>query len=200
LYPHVKYGDQPYRFHNNYEIHNLGRAVPHPSLGQPKTAVSSSMMVAIVPPQKVIDHLVQEEGTEDPEDLHITLLYLGKIARYSQKELRRLPELVGQWAKTQQPFTARTQGAGTFVNDGEHPLWASVDIPNGGRIHDSLVDFLRGHGYDVQEDHGFVPHITLDYSKWHVRFLPKVTPMEWQVTEVYYCEGDKDWLPCKLGR
>lgn len=202
LHPHVEYGDQPYRFSNNYEIHPLGRAVKHPSLGQDKTAatgVEDSMMVALIPPQKVIDHLVQEDGTENADDLHITLLYLGKTARYSPRELEKLPELVRQWAKTQQPFTVRTQGAGTFVNEGEHPLWAAVDIPGGTRIHDSLVDFLRGHGIEITETHGFVPHITLDYRKWHVRFLPKVAPMEWQAEEVYYCRGG-NWTPIKLGR
>jgi 2'-5' RNA ligase len=167
-----------------------------------KVAVDAtgSMMVALVPPDHVIDHLVQEDG-EKPHELHVTLLYLGKESAYTPKQITQLPVLVQQWAKTQPPLKAKIQGAGTFVTDthnGKHVLWAAVDIPGSTWAHNSLVEFLRGHGMSIQLDHGFTPHITLRYDKYHVRFLPKITPMSWDVDEVWFCRGD-DWIPFKLG-
>jgi 2'-5' RNA ligase len=167
--------------------------------GLEKEAVDATgaMMVAFVPPDHVIDHLVQEDG-EQPDELHITLLYLGKEAAYTPKQITQLPVLVQQWAKTQSPMKARTQGAGTFVNEGEHVLWAAVDIPGSTWAHNSLVEFLRGHGMPIKLEHGFTPHITLRYDKYHVRFLPKITPMSWDVDQVWFCRGE-DWIPFKLG-
>lgn len=159
-------------------------------LSQVKADAEGSWMVAIVPPKHVAEALAQEDG-EPPEQLHITLLYLGKTGRdLTEKQAEKLPELIRQWAKTQPVLHARTQGAGTFVNDGEHPLWASVNIPRGTWAHNSLVDFLTGHGYKIAHSYGWIPHITLDYSKWHVRFLPKIEPMEWDITEIWLCHGD----------
>jgi 2'-5' RNA ligase len=158
------------------------------------------MMVAIVPPATVAEGLaLDDEAGLRVEELHITLLYLGKAKDYTAKQLSQLPVLVQQWAKTQQPLQARTQGAGTFVNEGSHVMWAAVDIPGGGRMHDSLADFLRGHGIKVNEEHGFTPHITLKYDKYHVRFLPKIHPERWTVDEVWFCRAG-EWVSYPLGR
>jgi 2'-5' RNA ligase len=167
--------------------------------GLEKEAVDATgaMMVAFVPPDHVIDHLVQEDG-EQPDELHITLLYLGKETAYTPKQITQLPVLVQQWAKTQPSMKARTQGAGTFVNEGAHVLWAAVDIPGSTWAHNSLVEFLRGHGMPIKLNHGFTPHITLRYDKYHVRFLPKITPMSWDIDQVWFCRGE-DWIPFKLG-
>jgi 2'-5' RNA ligase/GNAT superfamily N-acetyltransferase len=179
-----------------------GYMIRHPLSAEAlrRTAVDAagSMMVALVPPQHVIDHLVQEDG-EKPEELHITLLYLGKESKFTPKQVSQLPMLVSQWAKGQSRMKATTQGAGTFVNDGSHVLWASVNIPEVTRAHDGLVDFLRGHGLPIEEDYGYIPHITLKYDKYHVRFLPKVEPMTWDVTQVWFCRGE-EWTPYALGR
>jgi ribosomal protein S18 acetylase RimI-like enzyme len=165
-----------------------------------RTAVDAtgSMMVALVPPGHVVDALLVEDG-EEADEIHITLLYLGKESVYTPKQVESLPSLISQWAKTQRPLKATTQGAGTFVNEGNHVLWASVNIPDVTRAHDGLVDFLRGHGLPIKEDYGYIPHITLKYDKYHVRFLPKITPMSWDVTQVWFCRGE-DWTPYPLGR
>lgn len=174
-------------------------AIRHVNLEDSDADATGGIMVAFAPPPDIVDHLVQEDG-EPPQQLHVTLLYVGKDEDFSDKELAKLPELVKQWSKTQRPLKARVQGAGTFINgEREHVLWASVDIPGGTRVHDSLVDFLRGHGLAIEEDHGWIPHMTLSYEKYHVRFLPKVQPMDWTIRDVWYCTGDV-WQSFPLGR
>jgi 8-oxo-dGTP diphosphatase len=209
--PHVPYEDLPSGFNNNMKYLKLGRPVRHPSLSKDAATrtvptnggngdISDSMMVAFVPPASVAEGLaLDDEAGLRAEELHITLLYVGKTERFTDKQLSQLPVLVQQWAKTQQPLQARTQGAGTFVNEGNHVMWASVDIPGASRAHDSLADFLRGHGIEINEDHGFVPHMTLKYDRYHVRFLPKVHPESWTVDEVWWCRAG-EWVSYRLGR
>lgn len=165
----------------------------------PKTAADGAdyggVMIAIVPPKDICEKLAQEDG-EPVEAMHITLAYMPGQDR--RKAARVLPELVEGWARTQKPMTARIGGVGTFVNPGQHVLWAAVDIPHGGPFRQSLVETLERHEYAVANDHGWTPHITLDYRDHHVRFLPKVEPVSWDVTEVHVCIGD-NWTAVPLG-
>jgi 2'-5' RNA ligase len=168
-------------------------------LFDPKTAADGAdyggVMIAIVPPKDICEKLAQEDG-EPVEAMHITLAYMPGQDR--RKAARVLPELVEGWARTQKAMTARIGGVGTFVNPGQHVLWAAVDIPHGGPFRQSLVETLERHEYEVANDHGWTPHITLDYRDHHVRFLPKVEPVSWDVTEVMVCIGD-NWTAVPLG-
>ena len=77
--------------------------------------------------------------------------------------------------------------------------WPLADIPGDAKIRTSLEEFLHGHGIHFPRDHGFVPHITLAYSPDHVRFLPKITPPEFPVNEIWHCRGGR-WESMPLGR
>ena len=164
---------------------------------EPEGADSSGLMVAIVPPKSLGKKLLVEGG-EPLESLHVTLCYLGSVSEYSAKQVDELETLVHAWAGTQKPLTARVGGAGTFYNPSEHVLMAHVDIPHGGGFRHSLSELLEAHGYNVRNDHGWTPHITLKYHKQPVRFLPKVEPESWDVSEVVVCVGGK-WTPLPLG-
>lgn len=169
------------------------------TLFEPKTAADGAdyggVMIALVPPRKICETLAQEGG-EPVEAMHVTLAYMPGLDR--KKAGPELKTLVEGWARTQKGLTAHIGGVGTFVNPGQHVLWAAVDIPGGGPFRESLVEVVERHGYDVANDHGWTPHITLDYRDHHVRFLPKVEPATWDVTEVYVCIGD-NWTAVPLG-
>lgn len=171
---------------------NRVKVVPPDSSPEPE-----GIMIAVVPPEEIIDDLVVEGG-ETPENIHITVCYLGHTTDYSRQQLSDLVETVTSWAETYEPFEARTQGAGTFVNDGSHVLWAAVDAPALTRMHVALVDYLREHGYSPSEDHSFTPHITLKYDKYHIRFLPKITPADWLVKQLWVAVGGR-WESVELG-
>lgn len=165
----------------------------------PKTAVDGAdyggVMIALVPPKKICEKLAQEDG-EPVEAMHVTLAYMPGLDR--KKAGPELKELVEGWARTQKALTAHIGGVGTFVNPGEHVLWAAVDIPGGGLFRESLVETLERHGYDVANDHGWTPHVTISYGDHHFRFMPKVEPATWDVTEVHVCAGD-NWTAVPLG-
>lgn len=160
-------------------------------------ADSDGIMIAIIPPEKVGKKLVIEDG-EPLEALHVTLCYLGSKGEHSKDQVESLESLVRAWARTQKPFKAKVGGVGTFVNPGQHVLWGAVDIPGGGEMRQGLSDLLEDHKYKVRNDHGWTPHITLKYDTSHFRFMPKVKPMTWDVTEIMLCIGGK-WTPIPLG-
>lgn len=155
--------------------------------GEPTTGI----MIAVAPPKRVVKNLPIPENGEHPDNIHITLAYLGDTSEHTGEQLGDLPELIEAWAETEARLEARVQGAGTFVNEGNHVLWASVDVPGMAQMHVRLVDYLNSHGFKVKDDHGFVPHLTLSYEKHHVRFLPKVEPTSWTVREVWCCIGGR---------
>lgn len=163
----------------------------------PKGADVGGIMVAIVPPTSVGKKLLVDDG-EPLDALHVTLVYLGSTSEYSKDQVAELEPLVRAWARTQKPLVAKIGGAGTFHNPNEHVLMAHVDIPHGGGVRHSLSDLLEGKGYNVRNDHGWTPHITLKYHKHPVRFLPEVKPETWEVEEVVLCIGGK-WTPMALG-
>ncbi len=166
-----------------------------------KTAAAGAdyggMMIALVPPKKICRDLAIEDG-EPVEAMHVTLAYLGGSDEYTKEQRTGLRDLVEGWARTQKPLEAHVGGVGTFVNPGQHVLWAAVDIPGGGPLRESLVETLERHGYSVRNDHGWTPHLTLSYDKNHFRFMPKVKPASWDVTEVTVCVGGT-WEAVSLG-
>jgi 2'-5' RNA ligase len=165
--------------------------------GSDSGADYEGLMVALVPPKKICRSLALEGG-EPVESMHVTLAYLGSKGEHSKDHVEALPDLVKSWASTREPLTATVGGVGTFVNPTQHVLWAAVDIPRGTSFRDDLVRYLEGHGYQIRHDHGWTPHVTLQYSKSRIRFLPKVDPMDWQASEVWVCVG-KHWESFPLG-
>lgn len=162
--------------------------------------VNGGIMIAIVPPEDMAATLAVEEG-DSPEQIHLTLAYLGKTDTYDQQHLDDLLENVAAWAEGHEPLTAEVQGAGTFVKaqeDGQHVLWASVDAPGLERLHVSLVDFLEARGYSPSRSHVFIPHMTLAYGKHHFRFMPKIERESWRVNEVWVCIAGR-WESVTLG-
>lgn len=156
----------------------------------------TSMMIALVPPRTLADGLAgQVEDGEPATEMHVTLAYLPHVEPH---DTGRIAGVVSEWASRHRPPVCRVQGVGTFVNIGNHPMWAAVDIPGSSRLHSTLVDALKAAGFVPAEDHGFTPHLTLKYQKHHVRFLPKIEPESFTCHTAWVCRG-ADWRPVPFG-
>lgn len=155
----------------------------------------TGVMVALAPPKDVVDHLtVGEEHAEPAHDLHVTLSYLGNTDEYSLRQLADLPEVLDSWAEGHKPINLAVQGAGTFLAPDEespHVLHALVNAPGLHRVQAHLTDHLKKYGYNPRENHGYIPHITLGYTKHPVRFLPQVNRMEWRAKDVWSAIGGR---------
>jgi 2'-5' RNA ligase len=143
----------------------------------------------------VVDHLkIDHPDAEPAHDLHVTLSYLGKTEEYSLRQLADLPEILDAWAEGHKPLKAAIQGAGTFLaadEESPHVLHALVNAPGLHRVQSHLVDHLKRYGYKPREEHGYLPHVTLGYTKHPVRFLPQVKRMEWTARSVWSAIGGR---------
>lgn len=108
------------------------------------------------------------EGSEvlAANDLHLTLAYLGE----TKDQIEPVESLYGPLsalAKGQTPLTGKINGIGTFGTtsgpDNMRPLWATADVPGLAEFRQVLVVALTDAGFQVSEDHGFTPHVTLAY-------------------------------------
>lgn len=157
----------------------------------PNDHEGNGIMVALAPPQRVVDALKQEGG-EPPEDLHVTLAYLGKTKEYKPDHLANLTSHVAEWAQRHPGPNMAIEGSGTFLarkKDDPHVLHALVNAPGLHRLQADLTDHLKAGGYNPREDYGYLPHVTLGYTKHNVRFLPKVPRMSWKASKVWTAIG-----------
>lgn len=96
-------------------------------------------------------------GGEEPDQLHVTLAYLGKIDRDA------VEQAVAGFALTAPPLIGKVSGYGRFDVGAEHAIYASVDIPDLPEWRQRLIAALEAFGLSVNREHGFTPHCTLSY-------------------------------------
>lgn len=104
------------------------------------------------------------DGSEPvtPEQLHVTLNYLGKVGEVERDELATM-QAMAEFTKYAPAIRGRVGGIGRFSkdSDGKNALWAQVDAPLLADWRQHLLDMV---GYGAKtEEHGFTPHITLAY-------------------------------------
>lgn len=126
---------------------------------------NTGVMVGLWPDATTAQALALNRATSaPPEDLHLTLAFLGTTDMLSEEALQALPHLVKEWAALAFPIEGRVSGLGRFTTGGDvHPFYASVDIPGIHNIRDSLVSYLHISGIPVSSDFEFSPHITLEF-------------------------------------
>lgn len=134
-----------------------------------------------------------------PEEMHITLMYLGKIEDFTPDDELALAEAVSGFAiewfdkMSGEPLEVEIQGTGRF-NSAEEGMSALFFIPSGidlGEFRESLVSYLRDRGIESPSNHGFVPHITFAYvpdiAPTPTILFPNI-PLEFE--SVSFCFGD----------
>lgn len=124
-----------------------------------------SVMVAFYPDPDLAENLALEGGY-DPEDLHLTLAYLGEIAATHDRS--RVESAVASFASGALVIHGTVNGLARFSPEtppgrGEDvwPLVALVDAPGLPDFRQRLVATLEASGVGVAKNHGFTPHMTL---------------------------------------
>lgn len=131
-----------------------------------KADVQSGAMVALYPSPATASMLAQPGG-ETPEDLHVTLAFLGDAADLTDPG--QLLRVVAGFAATVPPLAGEVSGVGTFTAGPEPCTYASVDLPGLPAARDRLVEALCGAGCEPMAAHGFTPHMTLAYDARQVQ-------------------------------
>lgn len=131
----------------------------------------NGIMIALSIPEGIAHELALEPGSVKggevlaPDDLHITLVYLGEIGDIETDPAALLPVL-SMFALGQAPVTGVINGYGRFVEthkDGLDVCYLNFDSPQLPDFHHDLLQALEGIGYEFEPEHGFTPHITLAY-------------------------------------
>ena len=114
-----------------------------------------------------------------PEDLHLTLVFIGAASDTYQACLSRAARRVSENEEIQ-PFSLEISRFGYFER--ARIFWAgcqSCPAPLN-RLQDTLVKALSGCGYEV-ESRTFKPHVTLARKAGKLQNLPAFTPVSWRV-------------------
>ena len=93
-----------------------------------------------------------------PENLHMTLQFLGEIP---PERVETLKEILMTAAQTSGPFSLTLNAYGWFAGKGQERLWyLTGSSPEAAQLSHTLGQLLTENGFMV-ENRDFIPHITL---------------------------------------
>lgn len=173
-----------------------GTVLDRPGFTSTPSEPASTMVALRIPATLNPEYLVEAgEGVAplDPQDRHITLLYLGEL---SEKERTGLHTAVRRWLAggDWSPLTGIPVGYGVFENDEDgRVLWMSWDIPGILEMQKDLEETLAGQGFPSGSSYDYLPHETLAYVDGEIGAIPPfpsgVDPHTF--TSVIIGEGDR---------
>ena len=126
----------------------------------------SGLMVGMRLPEAVAQAVAFPEG-EKPEDMHVTLAYIGKLSELPPDAAERARQAAAAVAEKFRPLSGKLGGVGRFAasehSDGKDVFYLSVDVPGLDQLRNELVQQLQRVDLAPRADHGFNPHVTLKY-------------------------------------
>lgn len=137
------------------------------------------------------------DGGTPPEDMHVTLAYLGHADAIHPVSLDALRALLRPIAAAASgPMQAWLSGVGTFAptngSDGAPVSYLSVDAPWLSRLRESVIAACKAAPMVApSEQHGFTPHITLAYGAHVLDRVPFDAPVPVMFGSLVLCVGDR---------
>jgi 2'-5' RNA ligase len=126
-----------------------------------------------------------------PEDLHLTLVFLGPVRR---ERLEALAHGIPACLPPVGPLELGLGFAGAFPNRGEpRVLWLALEprrtgaLEDLGRVREALAELCRGLGFPV-DPRPFVPHLTVARLRGGAR----------PPSAFFEVDADQPWLPQRL--
>lgn len=134
----------------------------HGFVAQAGPETKSLAMVAVYPRPEEAEALAIEGGLE-VEELHCTLVFLGEAADVDEEVVGEAVALV---ALELGALEGTVGGVGHFgeTPDGV-PVLALPDVQGLTMLRERVVDELGERGVRSPSEHGFLPHMTLDYME-----------------------------------
>jgi 2'-5' RNA ligase len=141
-------------------------------------------------------------GGEAAEDLHITLCYCPDAGEWDQLKTFRAVSAVERAVNWRSAPEGRVGGYGRFLasdtSDAQDVFYASVDSPGLGDLRNVVESALCEAAARPSDDHGYTPHITLQYldpdAPNPVDRLP-ATKLEFTAITIMFGEGERIDIP-----
>jgi 2'-5' RNA ligase len=140
------------------------QAIPQPLTY--KSGGHSSGMIALFLPISAGAHFaLSSPKALPPNELHVTLAYLGKVDDLSSEQVKEAHDLMRIISENHPPLPGHINGCGRFCNgdDDGDPFFIIPDLAALPNLRQVIIDGLKSGGVETAKDHGFVPHITLIY-------------------------------------
>jgi len=127
--------------------------------------IGADIRASAVALQESLAEIGAEVKWVEPENLHVSLLFLGEV---DDRELHPVCRAVKEVSATESPFPLRVSGLGAFPTPRRpKTLWAG--ITDGAdelkRLYDKLEAKLLDLGCYRKEERGYTPHLTLGRVK-----------------------------------
>ena len=128
--------------------------------------VHTGAMIALVPTEEDARRLALD-GFEEPDQLHVTFVYLGDAADFDEHERGEIVDVVRRHAT--EPVTARAFSVNIFNPDQEETALV-LGVGNAGgseleAMRTGIFNEVRA-DHDIADNHSpWVPHLTLAYSE-----------------------------------
>ena len=119
---------------------------------------SKGAMIALYPPAGLARQL-HTDGGFDVDELHCTVAYLGDAADVDLDKVLTAAEAIAE----RPAITGSVAGHGRFTGGEQDVLVALVDSPALEQLRRDLVDALSKLNIEVPAEHGYTPHVTLQY-------------------------------------
>lgn len=156
---------------------------------------SDGVMVALYPDPAAKDAIASAisgpDNTTPPDELHVTLAYLGKMSEVSMTAdeiFRRVSDAV----EGEPGLSGSIGGIGMFPpsegSEDRQVTWVPVDVPGLTMLREQIAEAL---GDVVATDHGFTPHMTLGYDLGMIDPLPSI-PVSFGEVRVVFGTATRD--------
>lgn len=124
--------------------------------------VSNLAMVAVYP-QPSEAEAISLDGGHPSEKMHVTLVFLGEADSFDVEDVRQALAAV---AEDTVPLAGTVGGVGRFARgpDGA-PLIALPDVKDLSGLREAVASALADRGIESPSEHGWTPHLTLDYTQ-----------------------------------
>jgi 2'-5' RNA ligase len=149
-----------------------------------RTFIGVPLTLAIRDKLVVLQEQFAESGVDvkwvEPENLHVTMLFLGEV---DAREVLTVCKTVEGVVTAREPFAMRVSGVGCFPNPRRpRTIWAGIE--DGSQelveLHDALEPPLMEQGCYRREERAFTPHITLGRVKGESNTLALADAMKQQ--------------------
>lgn len=141
--------------------------------------------------QQVATQLKVKDG-EDPAEMHVTLLYLGKTVPVEKMNLleKTIEVFATKYAPLEGDISGPIRFSSSVHSEGKDVCVASFDSKSIQDFRKALLTCVEKAGFTVSKDFGYTPHVTLKYIEQNENLpVQRISPIPVMFDKIYIGRG-----------